>query len=202
MRCRHQRLMRGIGAGRHCFVSSSFFAGFITFLPGKVSKRIRRSGALLPLLALTDIAAIVPVCFLTAAAFSLFAPQLPVPQVAPRQYLLAPSLRTATMVEGHSVHRIAAAYRSRLVGRAYKAMSPNGRFGDGAKAIDGRQMSRIEVHDVIMRLCSLLFLKRIVRTHIFMAYAIYCKRVSLTLVAAAPGYREKSPCFLRRHGRG
>ena len=48
------------------------------------------------------------------------------------------------MVEGHSVHRIAAQHRARLVGKAFSARSPNGRFTEGARRIDGRKMSRIE----------------------------------------------------------
>ena len=48
------------------------------------------------------------------------------------------------MVEGHSVHRVATMHRQRLVGKAFHAMSPNGRFTDGAKAIDGKQFYRIE----------------------------------------------------------
>ena len=48
------------------------------------------------------------------------------------------------MVEGHSVHRIAVAHRRRLVGKTFKATSPNGRFAAGAKAINGRVFSQIE----------------------------------------------------------
>ena len=48
------------------------------------------------------------------------------------------------MVEGHSVHRIAVAHGRRLCGRRFKASSPNGRFADGARLIDGREFSRIE----------------------------------------------------------
>lgn len=48
------------------------------------------------------------------------------------------------MVEGHGVHRVAHALRSRLVGCILVATSPNGRFSDGAAAIDGRVFSRIE----------------------------------------------------------
>lgn len=48
------------------------------------------------------------------------------------------------MVEGHSVHRIAVSHGKRLVGRTYKAASPNGRFAGGAALINGRQFSRIE----------------------------------------------------------
>lgn len=48
------------------------------------------------------------------------------------------------MVEGHSVHRIAASHTRRLVGRKFIAVSPNGRFAQGAKEINGRTFSRIE----------------------------------------------------------
>jgi hypothetical protein len=40
---------------------------------------------------------------------------------------------------------VAHAHRQLLVGRAFKATSPNGRFADGARAIDGKPLSRIEV---------------------------------------------------------
>ena len=48
------------------------------------------------------------------------------------------------MVEGHSVHRIAASHTRRLVGKCFKASSPNGRFTEGASQINGRELSRIE----------------------------------------------------------
>lgn len=48
------------------------------------------------------------------------------------------------MVEGHSVHRVAHALRARMVGRRFKASSPNGRFADGAALIDGRRFEKIE----------------------------------------------------------
>lgn len=48
------------------------------------------------------------------------------------------------MVEGHGVHRIATQHTRRLCGRVYKASSPNGRFADGARLINGRSFSRIE----------------------------------------------------------
>ena len=48
------------------------------------------------------------------------------------------------MVEGHSCHRIAISHGKRLVGRKFRAASPNGRFAEGAKLIDGREFSRIE----------------------------------------------------------
>jgi formamidopyrimidine-DNA glycosylase len=48
------------------------------------------------------------------------------------------------MVEGHSVHRIASRFRSSLVGKKFSATSPNGRFVEGAHAIDGKVLSRME----------------------------------------------------------
>lgn len=48
------------------------------------------------------------------------------------------------MVEGHSVHRVASLHRQRLVGKKFAAWSPNGRFTDGANAINGKTFSRIE----------------------------------------------------------
>lgn len=50
------------------------------------------------------------------------------------------------MVEGHQCHRVAAAHRKLLVGHAFKATSPNGRFSEGAEAINNRPLSKIEVH--------------------------------------------------------
>ena len=52
--------------------------------------------------------------------------------------------RRAEMVEGHSVHRLAIQHTARLCGRRFKATSPNGRFADGARLIDGREFRRIE----------------------------------------------------------
>ena len=50
------------------------------------------------------------------------------------------------MVEGHQCHRVAAAHRKLLVGRAFKATSPNARFDAGAAAISGKLLAKIEVH--------------------------------------------------------
>ena len=50
------------------------------------------------------------------------------------------------MVEGHSVHRIATQHTRRLVGSAYRATSPNGRFAEGAALINGRIFSRCEAY--------------------------------------------------------
>lgn len=48
------------------------------------------------------------------------------------------------MVEGHSVHRVAAMHRQRLLGKKFKAWSPNGRFKEGAELINNKQFFRIE----------------------------------------------------------
>ena len=50
------------------------------------------------------------------------------------------------MVEGHGVHRVAAAHREQLRGKAFKASSPNGRFEEGAKLIDGKILHAIEAY--------------------------------------------------------
>lgn len=50
------------------------------------------------------------------------------------------------MVEGHQCHRVAHAHRKTLVGRKFKATSPNGRFSDEAKLLSGTKLSKIEVH--------------------------------------------------------
>ena len=57
---------------------------------------------------------------------------------------LSSSSTSIKMVEGHSVHRIASRFRSQLVGKRFTASSPNGRFIDGARAIDGKYLSRME----------------------------------------------------------
>jgi formamidopyrimidine-DNA glycosylase len=48
------------------------------------------------------------------------------------------------MVEGHGVHRVASLHRQRLVGKSFTAWSPNGRFKDGACAINGKKFNKIE----------------------------------------------------------
>jgi formamidopyrimidine-DNA glycosylase len=50
------------------------------------------------------------------------------------------------MVEGHQVHRVAAAHRKLLVGSRFRCTSPNGRFADGAAAIDGALLTRVEAY--------------------------------------------------------
>lgn len=48
------------------------------------------------------------------------------------------------MVEGHSVHRVAARHRQYLLGRRFQATSPNGRFAAGAAAIHQQPYARVE----------------------------------------------------------
>ena len=50
------------------------------------------------------------------------------------------------MVEGHGVHRVAEAHKRRLLGKSFVASSPNGRFVDGAAAINEKPLLRIEAH--------------------------------------------------------
>merc|ERR1712032_1734495 len=52
--------------------------------------------------------------------------------------------RVGLRVEGHSVHRVATFHRATLVGKTFRASSPNGRFTDGAAKIDGRLFRQIE----------------------------------------------------------
>ena len=48
------------------------------------------------------------------------------------------------MPEGHTIHRAARAQRRLLEGRAVGASSPQGRFADGAREIDGRCLRGID----------------------------------------------------------
>jgi len=50
------------------------------------------------------------------------------------------------MVEGHQCHRVAHFHRQKLVDKRFSASSPNGRFIDGARAIDQQPLQKIEVH--------------------------------------------------------
>mmetsp|Transcript_18749 Transcript_18749/g.75330 ORF Transcript_18749/g.75330 Transcript_18749/m.75330 type:complete len:544 (-) Transcript_18749:1984-3615(-) len=50
------------------------------------------------------------------------------------------------MVEGHQVHRVAISHRKRLLNSVVAASSPNGKFADGASAISGKTLARIEAH--------------------------------------------------------
>ena len=49
------------------------------------------------------------------------------------------------MVEGHGVHRVAVTHRRALVGKRFAATSPNGKFEQGARAIDGVKLRKVEV---------------------------------------------------------
>ncbi|CAK9115446.1 Endonuclease 8 1 (DNA glycosylase/AP lyase Nei 1) (DNA-(apurinic or apyrimidinic site) lyase Nei 1) (Endonuclease VIII 1) [Durusdinium trenchii] len=48
------------------------------------------------------------------------------------------------MVEGHSVHRVCLALNRAAAGKKFRATSPNGRFVQGAKAIDGKTLDKLE----------------------------------------------------------
>ncbi len=50
------------------------------------------------------------------------------------------------MVEGHGTHRVAAAHRAALKGKAFVASSPNGRFAEGAAAVNGKTMTDVQAH--------------------------------------------------------
>lgn len=48
------------------------------------------------------------------------------------------------MPEGHIVHRLAGIHRDRFGGRAVRVSSPQGRFSDGARLVDGRVLTGAE----------------------------------------------------------
>lgn len=48
------------------------------------------------------------------------------------------------MVEGHQVHRVQHQHAAVLKGKAFKATSPNGRFADGAAAVNGRVLADVQ----------------------------------------------------------
>ncbi|MGD9483010.1 DNA-formamidopyrimidine glycosylase family protein [Streptomyces sp. TRM70308] len=48
------------------------------------------------------------------------------------------------MPEGHTIHRLAAAYRERFGGGPVRASSPQGTFADGAALLDGRWLTTAE----------------------------------------------------------
>ena len=50
------------------------------------------------------------------------------------------------MPEGHTLHRLALDHRKLLLGREVKASSPQGRFEEGAAAIDGQKLVAVEAH--------------------------------------------------------
>lgn len=50
------------------------------------------------------------------------------------------------MVEGHQCHRVGHFHRQKLLGKRFVCTSPNGRFTEGASAINNRTLTRIEIH--------------------------------------------------------
>ena len=74
--------------------------------------------------------------------------RLPPPRLSlSRPPRLRPPFRArvaTTMVEGHGTHRVAASHRQALVGKAFVATSPNGRFVEGAAAVNGRVLTDVQ----------------------------------------------------------
>ncbi|GAA2593954.1 zinc finger domain-containing protein [Actinomadura fulvescens] len=50
------------------------------------------------------------------------------------------------MPEGHTIHRLAAEHLRMFGGRALRAESPQGRFAEGARRLDGRVLTEAEAH--------------------------------------------------------
>jgi len=50
------------------------------------------------------------------------------------------------MPEGHSIHRFARLHRALLGGQVIAASSPQGRFSDGARALDGGTLDEVQAH--------------------------------------------------------
>lgn len=50
------------------------------------------------------------------------------------------------MPEGHTLHRLAKDHTALLAGSRITSWSPQGRFADGAAAVDGRELERIEAY--------------------------------------------------------
>ena len=55
-----------------------------------------------------------------------------------------PGLTTVSMPEGHLIHRLARLHRAWLRGRVFQVDSPQGRFIEGAKALDGARLTGVE----------------------------------------------------------
>lgn len=53
---------------------------------------------------------------------------------------------TSGVPEGHTVHRAARRHRELLGGRRVAASSPQGRFAEGAAAVDGRELTGVDAH--------------------------------------------------------
>lgn len=50
------------------------------------------------------------------------------------------------MPEGHTIHRLAGDHAHAFVGRRVGVSSPQGRFADGARLLDGRTLAEVEAH--------------------------------------------------------
>ena len=50
------------------------------------------------------------------------------------------------MPEGHTLHRLAKQHRALLVGHVVEASSPQGRFVEGARLIDGREVVGVDAY--------------------------------------------------------
>src|SRR5947209_6080691 len=50
------------------------------------------------------------------------------------------------MPEGHTIHRLAADHLTRFGGRPVRALSPQGKFTDGAALVDGQVLEGAEAH--------------------------------------------------------
>ncbi|NDU75732.1 Fpg/Nei family DNA glycosylase, partial [Actinomadura sp. DSM 109109] len=50
------------------------------------------------------------------------------------------------MPEGHTIHRLAAEHHRMFGGLAVSAASPQGRFAEGARWLDGRVLSEADAH--------------------------------------------------------
>ncbi len=50
------------------------------------------------------------------------------------------------MPEGHTIHRLAQDHHRDFAGQRLRVSSPQGRFADGAKRLDGKQLQAVEAH--------------------------------------------------------
>ena len=54
------------------------------------------------------------------------------------------------MPEGHTVHRLAAAFRTQFIGQTLRASSPQGRFTEGAAVLDGLRLTGARITNAVM----------------------------------------------------
>lgn len=64
----------------------------------------------------------------------------------PHKQPAGPGTILRAMPEGHTIHRIARDQSRDFVGQKLQVSSPQGRFSDGAKSLDGRKLNSIEAH--------------------------------------------------------